>query len=103
MCRAALTFSSKNKNTRAMELVETTGSSDVERLEKQKPPDRSGGFALIATLLLAEQRNAFGVLRLRDRRQIGVHVGDIGVRQDLLAVGRHRSVGRTQECRERLE
>src|SRR5215208_7488662 len=53
--------------------------------------------------LLAEQRNGLVVLRLRDRRQISVHVGEVRRRQHFLAVGRHRAIGRTHEGHERIQ
>src|SRR3954462_14804089 len=73
------------------------------KLHKAKAPGSLRRLLFIATLLLTEQRDGLRVLRLRDRRQISVNVFEVAVRQHLLAVRRHRRVGRTQECRERFE
>src|SRR4051812_5572405 len=56
-------------------------------------------FGSKADVLLIEQRDALVVLRRRDRRQIGVYVGEVGVREDLLRIRRHLAVGVAHEDR----
>ncbi|MFZ3239820.1 MAG: hypothetical protein WA196_05310, partial [Pseudolabrys sp.] len=48
--------------------------------------------------LLTKQGNTCVVVRLWDRRQVRMNVGEVVVRQDMFAVGRHRAVGRAHEC-----
>src|SRR5262249_22677433 len=69
-----------------------------------RPGTRPGrlGYATIPASVI-EDRYRLVVRRLRYRRQIGVDIGEVLIRQDLLAIGRHLPVAAANEGRHGFE